>query len=424
MASSANTVATLNGNFKETYADQIENLIPDGVKIYNHIPFIKESKRNGNLYHQPVVLGLEHGITYGGSDGSAFALNAAVAGQMRDAQVQGFEMVLRSSLSVGAVSRSLNKGEGAFENATKYLVANMLRSFSRRLEVQLLYGKAGIADIDALGAVDGGSQKIFITDNSWAPGIWSGAETMLIDIYTDTPDNSGTARALNLEIASVNFDDRSITVVAGADGVVVEGDKIFYKGAFGNEFDGIDEIIRNTGSLFNISASAFNLWQGNALDNSGTPRDISFQLLTESITRLVEKGLGDQEVVVLINPVQYDVLLAEQDAKRMYDSSYSTKDHEAGSKSLVFHSQNGLIKIESSIYVKAGSAYVLCMEEFVRVGSSDITFDQPGFEGEFFRLLSDTNGYELRAYTDQALFCSAPGRQAVIDDLSVIASAS
>ena len=75
---------------------------------------------------------------------------------------------------------------------------------------------------------------------------------------------------------------------------------------------------------------------------------------------------------VLINPVQFDVLLQEQDARRMYDSSYDTKDSKAGSKEITFHSQNGAIKIVSSIYVKAGSAYVLCLDEFVRVGSSDI----------------------------------------------------
>ena len=121
----------------------------------------------------------------------------------------------------------------------------------------------------------------------------------------------------------------------------------------------------------------------------------------------------------MINPLQFDVLLAEQDAKRLYDRSYSDAEHRAGSKELMFYSQNGAIKIISSIYVKAGSAYVLALEEFLRVGSSDITFKQPGFEGEFFRLLNDANGYELRAYTDQALFCTAPGRNAVIDGVLV-----
>lgn len=414
MASTANTVSTLNGNFKEVYADKIENLIPDGVKLYNMIPFQKESKALGNLYHQPVVLGLEHGITYGGPNGDAFALNSSVAGVMKDAKVQGYEMVLRSVLSVGAASRSLTSAN-AFEKATKHLVANMLRSFSRRLEVQLLYGKRGI------GTVSGRSDEVLtITDATWAPGIWSGAEGMLIDIYQS---NLTSLRAANLEISSVSFDNRTITTVTGsAANSVAANDVIFYKGSNGNEFDGIDNIIRNTGTLFNISASSYNLWQGNVLSNSGATRDLTFELITKAVTRLVEKGLGDQEVVVLLNPLQFDVLLAEQDAKRLYDSSYSESKYKTGSKELEFHSQNGTIKIVSSIYVKAGSAYVLCLDEFMRVGSSDITFKQPGFEGEFFRILNDSNGYELRAYTDQALFCSAPGKNAVIDDLKVPAA--
>jgi hypothetical protein len=49
------------------------------------------------------------------------------------------------------------------------------------------------------------------------------------------------------------------------------------------------------------------------------------------------------------------------------------------------------------------------MKEFMRIGSSDITFDQPGFEGKFLKLLENANAYELRAYTDQALFCPSPG---------------
>lgn len=408
MSQQATTIDNLNGMFKEVYAEKIENLIPDGVKLYNMIPFAKESKALGNLYHQPVVLGLEHGITYGGPNGDAFNLNSSIAGQMKDAQVQGYEMVLRSVLSVGAASRSLNSNS-SFEKATKHLVANMLRSFSRRLEVQLLYGKSGLAKV---GAKSG--NEIQISDATWAPGIWSGAEGMLVDFY-----DGATAKLLNAEIASVDFDKRSITLVSGGASVSV-GDDIFYKGAKGNEFDGIDNIIRNTGTLFNINAASFNLWKGNIQSNGGTPRDLSFQLISESVTRLVEKGLADQDVKVLINPIQFDVLLAEQDAKRLYDSSYKSSEHEAGSKSIKFHSQNGAIEIFSSIYVKAGSAYILCLDEFMRVGSSDITFKQPGFEGEFFRILNDANGYELRAYTDQALFCTAPGRNAVIDDLSVI----
>ena len=318
----ANTIDTLNGMFKEVYADKIENLIPDGVKLYNMIPFNKESKALGNLYHQPVVLGLEHGVTYGGPNGDAFALNSSIAGVMKDAQVQGYEMVLRSVLSVGAASRSLNSAS-SFEKSTKHLVANMLRSFSRRVEVQLLYGQSGIGDVSTANDT---TKVIEITDKTWAPGVWSGAESMLVDIYEA---DKTTLRKADVKIASVSFDGRSITAEAGTDlSAVVATDTLFYKGANGNEFAGIDAIIRNTGTLFNISATAYNLWQGNTKDAADT--DISFKTITETVTRLVEKGLADQDVTVLINPVQFDVLIVEEDSRRMYDSSFSSKEAKAG----------------------------------------------------------------------------------------------
>ena len=45
-----NTVDTLNGLFKQVYADRIRNLIPDGVKLYNLIEFSPDSKALGDLY--------------------------------------------------------------------------------------------------------------------------------------------------------------------------------------------------------------------------------------------------------------------------------------------------------------------------------------------------------------------------------------
>ena len=36
---------------------------------------------------------------------------------------------------------------------------------------------------------------------------------------------------------------------------------------------------------------------------------------------------------------------------------------------------------------------------------------------EFFRDLENAAGYELRAFTDQAVFCSAPGKQILFKNI-------
>jgi hypothetical protein len=48
---SANNLSTLNGLFKEVYADKLENLIPDGVMLLKRIPFVSKEKQNGSNYH-------------------------------------------------------------------------------------------------------------------------------------------------------------------------------------------------------------------------------------------------------------------------------------------------------------------------------------------------------------------------------------
>jgi len=401
----ANQVDTLNGIFKEVYADKIKDLIPEGVILYNKIPFSNEGKQTGNLYHQPVTLGLEHGFTYGGTDGSAFNLEAAVAGVMKDAQVQGYEVVLRSQISVGAISRSVSGGKKAFESASKHVVSNMLRSFSRRMEINLMHGKSGLGKVNSVA-----TNVISLKAASWAPGIWAGGEGMMIDIY------NGSSKRGSAKVTNVSFDDLSITVDAAPMGTA-DGDDIFFKGAYGNEFAGIDAIIRNTGTLFNISASAYALWKGNVLGNSGTARDISLSLIEQAVVRSVEKGLAEQDVMALVNPSHWEKLLTEQTAKRSYDRSYSSEKASAGHKKIEFFGQNGLIQVVPSIYCKKGTAYIIPVDEFIRVGSRDITFDMPGFEGKFIRALENTNGYEMRAYTDQALFCTAPGKCTALDDV-------
>lgn len=47
--SANNTFLSLNANFKEAYADKLEQLIPDGVKLLNRIKFMAKDKQPGNL---------------------------------------------------------------------------------------------------------------------------------------------------------------------------------------------------------------------------------------------------------------------------------------------------------------------------------------------------------------------------------------
>jgi len=209
------------------------------------------------------------------------------------------------------------------------------------------------------------------------------------------------------------MDDKSITLDALPVGIAV-GDKIYYKGAKNKEAAGIHKILTNTGVLFGIDASQFNLWKGNEIDLGGAA--LSFASVQDAIARAVEKGL-DSKVCVFVNPRTWSDLLTEQTALRQFDSSYKVSVAEAGHQEITFYGQNGKVEIVPSIYVKEGFSYVLCEEEMLRIGSSDITFRRPDQGDTFFRELENAAGYELRAYSDQALLCYAPGKNTLISGI-------
>ena len=402
MSQATNDFDSLNAIYKEAYADKVHDLIPEGVKVLNMIKFQSSEKQPGNFYIQPVTLGLEHGFTYGGTGGTAFALRNGVASTHDQAKLRGHEMVLRSYLAVGAVSRS--SGKNSFLNASKLVVENMLKSFARRLEVQLMYGQAA----GGLGVVESiATNAITIEAHEWAAGIWSGSEKMPVEIRSSAGVLRGEAN-----IVSNNLSTKVIDVDAAPAGVVAT-DVIYYAGAFGKEFAGIHKIITNTGSLFDIDASQFSLWRGNTVnvgsDFAGNEAVLSFAKIEEAVAVGMEKGLADESICVLCNPKSWNNLLTDLASKRQYDSTYSEAELTQGSRSIKFFGQNGDIEIKASIYCKEGYAYAIQPESFIRVGSSDVTLEQPGFEGKFIKLLENANAYEMRAYTDQALLCTAPG---------------
>ena len=65
-----------------------------------------------------------------------------------------------------------------------------------------------------------------------------------------------------------------------------------------------------------------------------------------------------------------------------------------------------------------GTRFFRANPVFQKVGSTDVTLKRPASDGEFFRELENSAGYELRAYSDQALFCQAHGRQVLISNIT------
>jgi hypothetical protein len=401
--STANTISTLNGLFKITYGDKLVNLIPEGTKLVKDTQFIGKDKQPGLQFNMPVVLGLEHGISYGGTDEGAFDLQQPIAGQIKEAQVKGNQMLLRSAIGYAQITRSLGSS-AAFQNSTKFLVANMMRSLARKLEVNLMYGQVGLATVASTS-----SNVITVTTAEWAPGIWSGSEKMKLEIRSA----AGALRG-QCQITAVSISGLTLTVDALPVGTV-STDIIYEAGAYSKEAAGLHKIITNNSVLYNIDASAYTLWAGNTY--SAGSANLTFSKIQSAIALAVAKGL-DSDVNVYVSIYSWPNLLAEQAAFRKYEVGYTPDKMKQGAKALEFYGQNGMIRIIPSIYVKQGYAYVVDPNDLMRVGSTDITFRLQGLDQEsFFHVLENNAGVGMRCFSDQALFSQAPGRSVLINNI-------
>lgn len=395
---------TLSGLFKKVYGD-LENLIPDNTKLTKMVPFVNQKKRNGAAYQQAVILKSEHGVTYGGTDADAFTYNDPVDGATKQASILPSEMILRSKVALGALSRSANVSEGAFQNATQHVIQNMLQSMFTKYEAQCFYGGTGLAVVGSVA-----TNTITISTAEFAPAIWVGGEGMKLQAYDAT---LATLRAGTMQITAVDLVNKTITVDAAATGLVAT-DVIFEFGAKGKEFIGVHKMISTTsGSIFGIDTSTYSLWRGNTSAVGGA---LSFAKISNGIAEAVAKGVTGK-LTMFVNPGAWSNLLTEQTAQRIFKEG-GMVDYSNGAENIMFYSQNGAVEIVSSAFVKEGYAYALDLSCFMRIGSKDVTFEHPLDKGKFIEPLENSHAYQVISYTDSALFCSALGRQILFTGIS------
>jgi len=403
----------LEGLAKEVYGEGPENLIPDHAKLLKEIPF-RESEMLGNAYNVPVVVSDENGVTYAGSEDDAFSLNDPEAMQTKTARVKGSQIVMRCAIGYKAAAAIASKGKKAFLNSTEYVIKRLMEQAGKRIELSLLYGASGLGQINDTTNASATSTVLSFTTASWAAGIWVGSKNSNLDIY------DSTAALLNsvgpIKVVSVDVPNKKITVsadpsdITAIDAATIDGShlaNLFFFGAKGKEMLGIDSIITTSGQLFEIDNTVYDLFKGRTFDCGSA--GLSFDKLSKAMVELVNFGL-DGKVKVLVNPLTWQNLNQNEAALRNYDFSYKPATGEKGNESLVYHSQNGAMEIEAHAFVKQGEGFILPMDALKRVGAYDLSMRNPGRNNEMFRELDGRSGFEIRAYTDQAIFTDHPSR--------------
>jgi len=232
---------------------------------------------NTNDY-QPVVVSGSHGFTRGRG---LQALNASVESVSQDAQLDPFPLYLRELIPYDMAARMAESNQ-SFVHWSKHMVQQMMNSMYRRTEIEMLYGQSSLGTVDTCTNPSSGTTTVLtLTTASWAPGIWAGSENSKLKLFK-TSDNTLLNSNAVIVVTAVDTANRSISVrvnntdlVAaynhlngGGDAYILWSDSTTT--TIGDiENPGIDKIITNTGTLFNISASTYALWKGHSYAAGG-----------------------------------------------------------------------------------------------------------------------------------------------------------
>lgn len=424
------TLADLTGLYKQAYPNGVEKAYADEALLSKIVPFSEEA-RVGDKFHQPVILTREGGVTYAASGAGMYDLKAPKAMVMKDAQIDGVQITVRSQLPLDVIARSLGSGK-AFKKATIPVFESNMETHSKRNEIAFLYGqsKTGIGQTTATGSanVDGTNSKVAITAATWAIGIWKAEEGTGIRFWKNS-DNSlagvGGGGTGLFTITQVDPDNRTIYVTGVANDIAAL-DTAVAAGACNVEFDlayatagthvaasantmfGVDAHLTalSTDTVFNIPCT-YTLWRGSSHAITG---QLGYAEAVAAVNKAVGKGGLGGEVHLFCSTDTWPNLAEQFVAARVFDAS-AKSDAELGVETIQYLGPNGTrIKVAGHPIVKGGEAFILPKKALVRGGAQEPSFTTPGKSEEMFTWVQDKNGYEVRSYSDQFILLKQPAK--------------
>ncbi len=420
--------------FKKVYGN-INKAVPKFFLLSKEIPFSAGAAPGGSSYVEAVVLSGEVGWTLLGTDMNNIDLNVSSSSNVRQAEIIPSMVALRSLVPVGFMTRAAKGGEEAFIKGTSYIMESHMESHDRLLEIirhngqsPYLLGRVAYetatyrgvsfttgtgtltkSDSTTIAFVNGvcaAEKAILIQQGDFAAGFWVGNEGA--QIYEVDTNNlvvaSGKLVTVNVSLGYITVD--FAPVVASS----VGSHRICFVGQeTALEAVGLHKILTNTGSLFGLSAAQFSLWKTPQVNVGG--KYFNLAAVLDGISQAVNAGGLDKDVMVMVGPNTFQKVINDQAALRKYDARYSPAEAENGFESIKFHAANGVCELVSDRFCMEGIAMGIVKEDWLRSGSSDVSFQPQGVGREMIQRVPDKLAYDIVSFSDQFLLCRRPARQ-------------
>ena len=430
-----NTMTTLNNNVKIIYGDKLKYLLPQGLWLYPNFEF-KTAKKLGQAFYQPIVLKHEHGFTYaasrftGVSTGSApWAPSGTVVGVpyvtaapgfIENANIDGTQIFGRTLLDFESASRAASS-KASFVDSVGYVLENLDQSAKRRLEIAMYLGQTPLAVADT-GTT---TTNFIVTAATWAPGLWAGQEGAPIEVTSNTRTPvRGTST-----ISAINFTTRTITF-AGAIASTVATDYLWFKSAASigtaggtgpaypltaanilqNECVGLHTMLNAPTSVHGITCATYSLWTPNSQDVGSA--NMNLEAVEDAAAKIINRGGGGATYKLLMAPANYAKFINSLSGLRRLNKEDGSR-YTIGAEDITIFAGGLKIVLVSWAYCMEGFAYLINPDDFMRIGSTDLTYKVPGRGDDLFRLSDGAGSYEMQLYSLQAPACTALCRQCI-----------
>lgn len=391
------TLTTATNILKEIYEPKIREQLQNWNKAAKRIEQTSEgvtSEVGGKYVLFPVHTKRNHGI------GARLEMEALPV-----AQNQGYEQAkvklayLYGSLRLSGQSIELaNSNFQAFASVLDEEVNGLQKDLAHDMNRQTFGTHAGIL---MTAAADYTVNTITTANTQYMePG-------MVVDIY----DSTGV---------TLRGSARTVTSVTPGTSIVVDGaaiaggkadDIVTRTGSYNKETIGFDEIVGNSGTLFNIDSSAVPLWKSVVNANGGVNRALSEGLMIKMVDDIYTNG-GNVTVMFSTLGVRrsYFNLLTQQ--RRFTD----TKDFEGGFKGLAFTTDNGDLPMVSDVDCQPNRAYFLNEKEMKIYRENDWSFMDR--DGSKWQRVIGYDAYDANLYTYRNMGTHRRNSHGRLDDLT------
>jgi hypothetical protein len=401
---SDNTKASLDTAFLYVQEKKLKYLNSNSAIIQNMVK-MGENDILGRKFLMPVALSYELGVTFG--DGTVYALNDSIAAAYDEIEVDPSPVSLRTRVSQSAANRWKAGSTKSVINNVAIRAGQMKKSLQKFAEIAILHGQTGIGTVSGLNDNGSGTNVLTISSATFCEGIWAGMIGMKLDAYTSTVKQNTTGA---LTLAAVNFANKTVTVTgANADTAAIDVGSVLYPfGAYANDQLGIKYQLQTSGTVFGISNTTYDLWRANTYPVNG---QLTMAHILKGQASAVGRGGLDEDVVLFVNPINWEILNSSLSALRDFDGSYKVEKGENGFKAIKYYGQAGAIDIVSHPYMFPGEAFGGPKSTLRRVGATDIDFMKDD-EGGYWRSLDVAGyaGYQATAQYEFQILITEPAK--------------